>query len=103
MGGMRVLEWCVGHPDRVARAVVLAVGAASTADEIALSTLQVRAIAADPNFWGGDYYDRGASPTQGLALARGLGHYSYRTASELDARFGLRTRGRTAVYRDGLK
>ena len=28
MGGMRVLEWCVGHPDRVERAVVLAVGAA---------------------------------------------------------------------------
>ena len=31
MGGMRVLEWCVGHPDRVARAAVLAVGAAATA------------------------------------------------------------------------
>ena len=32
MGGMRVLEWCVGHPDRVRRAVVLAVGAVATAE-----------------------------------------------------------------------
>ena len=58
MGGMRVLEWCVGYPDRVSRAVVLAVGAAATADQIALCSLQIRAIRPTRRFAGGDYYDR---------------------------------------------
>ena len=37
MGGMRALEWCVGFPERVERAVVMAVGAAASAEQIALS------------------------------------------------------------------
>ena len=71
MGGMRVLEWCVGHPDRVERAVVLAVGAMATAGQIALCSLQIRAISSDPAYAGGDYYDTGDRPSEGLALARG--------------------------------
>jgi homoserine O-acetyltransferase len=90
MGGMRVLEWCVGHPDRVERAVVLAVGAAATAEQIALCSLQARAIRADPAYAGGDYYATGTSPTAGLALARGLGQVGYRTDIEFDRRFGRR-------------
>jgi len=54
MGGMRVLEWCVSYPERVRRAVVLAVGAAATADQIALCSLQIRAIRQDPAYAGGD-------------------------------------------------
>ncbi len=88
MGGMRALEWCVGYPDRVDRAVVLAVGAAATADQIALCGLQVRAIRSDPAFQGGDYYESGVRPVDGLALARGIGQFSYRTSGELEARFG---------------
>jgi len=88
MGGMRVLEWCVGQPDRVARAVVLAVGAAASADEIALCSLQIRAIRSDPAFAGGDYYRTGVRPVDGLAVARGLGQVSYRTAAEFQNRFG---------------
>ncbi len=88
MGGMRVLEWCVGHPDRVSRAVVLAVGAMATAGQIALCSLQIRAVRSDPAFAGGDYYTTGARPTAGLALARGLGQYSYRTDLEFESRFG---------------
>jgi homoserine O-acetyltransferase len=90
MGGMRVLEWCVGYPQRVRRAVVLAVGAAATADQIALCSLQIRAIRQDPAYAGGDYYETGARPVDGLALARGLGQFSYRTARELEERFGRR-------------
>jgi homoserine O-acetyltransferase len=88
MGGMRVLEWCVGHPDRVRRAVVLAVGAAASAGQIALCSLQIRAVRADPAFAGGDYYATGARPDAGLALARGIGQYSYRTDLEFERRFG---------------
>jgi len=88
MGGMRVLEWCVGYPDRVSRAVVLAVGAAATADQIAWCSLQIRAIRSDSSFAGGDYYGTTERPLDGLAVARGLGQVTYRTAAELEARFG---------------
>lgn len=87
MGGMRALEWCIGYPDRVSRAVVLAVGAAATADQIALCSLQLRAIRSDPAYAGGDYYGTGARPVDGLALARGIGQTSYRTGRELQSRF----------------
>jgi homoserine O-acetyltransferase len=88
MGGMRVLEWCVGYPDRVSRAIVLAVGAEATADQIALCSLQIRAIRSDPAYAGGDYYDTAVRPLDGLAIARGLGQVSYRTGDELQGRFG---------------
>jgi len=88
MGGMRVLEWCVGHPDRVSRAAVLAVGAAATAEQVALCSVQCRAIRLDPAFAGGDYYGTGSAPADGMALARGIGQISYRTEAEFDVRFG---------------
>ncbi len=88
MGGMRALEWVVGHPEHVNHVVVLAVGAAGTADQIALCSLQVRTIEADPHFHGGDYYDTGESPRVGLSIARGIGQFSYRSWTEFESRFG---------------
>jgi homoserine O-acetyltransferase/O-succinyltransferase len=88
MGGMRALEWCIGQPERVARAVVLCVGAAASANQIALSSLQVRAIRSDPAFEGGDYYRTDTRPVDGLSIARGIGQYSYRTDAEFENRFG---------------
>ncbi|HEX4776548.1 MAG TPA: homoserine O-acetyltransferase [Acidimicrobiia bacterium] len=90
MGGMRVLEWAVGFPGRVASAVVIACGATASAEQIALCSLQVRAIRADPRFRGGEYYDAppGDGPHAGMALARGIGQVSYRSELELEERFG---------------
>jgi homoserine O-acetyltransferase len=87
MGAMRALEWSVGYPDRVERAVVLAVSAAASAEQIALCSLQIRAIKSDPAFVNGDYYFTGKSPSTGLSIARGLGQLSYRTEHEFDVRF----------------
>jgi homoserine O-acetyltransferase len=58
----------------------------------------VQAIRADPDFAGGDYYGTGAAPLEGMALARGIGQVSYRTADELEQRFGRRAQpvGETA-------
>src|SRR5207249_4035526 len=81
MGGMRVLEWAVGYPERVERAAVVAVGAEATAEQIALCSVQNRAIRHDPAFAGGDYYD-GPFPDAGMGLARRIGHYSYRSERE---------------------
>lgn len=90
MGGMRALEWLVMYPQRVASALLLATGAAATADQIATQTAQIHAIAADPNWDGGDYYHRpdGSGPAAGLGLARRFAHLTYRTANELELRFG---------------
>ena len=101
MGGMRSLEWCVQHRERVARAVVVAVGAAASAEQIALCSLQVRTIRADPKFAGGDYYETGERPVDGLAIARGVGYLSYRTASELDQRFDRLSQGDEDSLRGG--
>ncbi len=101
MGGMRVLEWCVGSPAHVERAVVVAAGAAATAEQIGLYSLQVRAVRADPAFAGGDYYDNAEGPTVGLALARGMGQVSYRTALELDTRFGRDAQGAEQPLKGG--
>jgi homoserine O-acetyltransferase len=87
MGGQRALEWAVTYPERVPHAVILACGAAATAEEIALCSLQIRAIESDPNFHDGDYYAQSEGPWRGLALARGIGQVSYRTELELDQRF----------------
>jgi homoserine O-acetyltransferase/O-succinyltransferase len=90
MGGMRALEWAVEHPDRVERAVLLATGAAASAEQIALQSTQVHAIRLDPAFAGGDYYDAldGEGPHRGIGLARRIGHLTYRTEHEVDERFG---------------
>jgi homoserine O-acetyltransferase/O-succinyltransferase len=90
MGGMRVLEWAVMHPERVRGIVPIAVGAVASADQIALQSIQIQAIHADPAYRGGDYLrsDDGVPPLGGLALARRLAHWSYRSREELAGRFG---------------
>ena len=87
MGGQRALEWAVTYPDRVPHAVIMACGAAATAEQIALCSLQIRAVENDPGFHGGDYYAQADGPWRGLSLARGIGQVSYRTELELDQRF----------------
>lgn len=90
MGGMRALEWLVMYPERVRSAVLLATSAAATADQIGTQTAQIQAITNDPHWRGGDYHDApaGIGPHQGLGVARRFAHLTYRTASELELRFG---------------
>ncbi|MEO6882129.1 MAG: homoserine O-acetyltransferase [Mycobacteriaceae bacterium] len=87
MGGMRALEWAVGHPSRTRCALVLATGARATADQIATQSAQVLAITADPDWQGGDYHGTGRAPRTGLGLARRIAHLTYRAEAELDERF----------------
>lgn len=87
MGGMRTLEWIIGHPDRVDSALVLAVGARATADQIGTQTTQIAAVTSDPDWQGGDYHGTGRAPRTGLRLARRIAHLTYRTEAELDSRF----------------
>ncbi len=94
MGGARALEWAASYPEHVRRCAVLASCAASTAEQIALSQIQVEAIRLDPAFDGGDYYEReDGGPVRGLGLARRLAHLSYRSEAELGQRFGREAQG----------
>jgi homoserine O-acetyltransferase len=89
MGGMQALEWAVGHPERVERVAVLAAPPISSADQIALNSVQSEAIRMDPGFDGGAYYDApdGAGPHRGLGLARRMALLNYRSPTELNDRF----------------
>ena len=90
LGAMRVLEWLVGYPSRASSALVLAVGATATGDQIGTQSAQLRAITSDPRWHGGDYHDAvdGDGPHEGMGLARRIAHLTYRSAEELQARFG---------------
>jgi homoserine O-acetyltransferase len=66
-----------------------------------LSSLQIRAIRSDPAFHGGDYYETSSRPVDGLSIARGIGHYSYRTGNEFEKRFGHEAQGEEEPLKGG--
>lgn len=103
MGGARALEWAVGYPEGVRAALVLAVGARATADQIGTQSTQIAAIKADPDWQGGDYHDTGRAPDAGLRLARRFAHLTYRGELELDTRFGNDAQGSGEDREDPLR
>jgi homoserine O-acetyltransferase/O-succinyltransferase len=82
LGGMATLEWLATFPRRTRSAVVFAAPAAHTAWAIALNHVQREALRL-----GAAAGDTDA----GLRLARMMAMLSYRTSTELDARFGRAT------------
>ncbi|PFG44414.1 homoserine O-acetyltransferase [Isoptericola jiangsuensis] len=106
MGGMRVLEWAILGPEagiEVRSFAAIATCAQSSGDQIAWAHPQLGAIRADPRWNGGDYYDAadGEGPHAGLAVARQIAHTTYRTAFELDERFGRLPQGGEDPLVDG--
>lgn len=89
MGGMQALEWGVSFPHRLDRLAVIAAPPSTTADQVALNSVQIEAVRTDPLFHCGQYYDEkdGDGPHQGLALARRMALLNYRSSSELNERF----------------
>ena len=89
MGGMHTLEFAIMFPEQVERVAVIAAPPVTTADQIALNSVQVEAIKTDPAFADGDYYDAkaGLGPHRGLALARRMALLNYRSPFELNERF----------------
>jgi homoserine O-acetyltransferase len=85
MGSMQALEW--GRRDATHRVWVTAGAARHSAMQIGFNEAARQAIYADSMFSGGDYYD-GPGPTQGLAVARMLGHLSYLSDRAFEDKFG---------------
>lgn len=88
MGGMRALEWAIGHPDRVKRLVLLATTARCSAENIAFHNCQIQAIRLDPAFLDGDFYNHpNGGPLEGLGLARSIARLTYGCEREISDRF----------------
>jgi homoserine O-acetyltransferase/O-succinyltransferase len=104
MGGMRALEWLATHGHLVHTGLLLATGAAASADQIGTQTAQIMAIQSDPAWRGGDYHDGpGRGPDAGLGLARRIAHLTYRSDTELDVRFGREAQdGESPFHAEGL-
>lgn len=101
MGGARALEWIIEYPERVRSALVLAVGARATADQIGTQTTQIAAITSDSHWQGGDYHGTGHTPTAGMGVARRIAHLTYRSEAELDERFANNPQGDEKPLRGG--
>jgi homoserine O-acetyltransferase len=86
IGGMQALDWTIRFPQRVARAVIIAV-APLGAMGLALNHLQRTAIQGDPE-WLEGCYPPGRQPRHGLALAREIAMLSYKSAALFTERFG---------------
>jgi len=93
LGGMRSLEWAVQMPHRVGAICTIGSSAVATGDQIGTCSIQIRAIKTDPHFNGGDYYDKGQGPIEGMGIARRIAHLTYRTEAEMDVRFGRELQG----------
>ena len=91
MGGFQVLEWARREPVRVRRIALIATSWRQPPQALAQARLQCEFIRRDPKFRDGHYPEHDG-PVEGLALARQLGHLTYRSADELDRRFGRERR-----------
>jgi homoserine O-acetyltransferase len=96
MGGMQVLEWAATYPERVKSAVIIASAARHSAQNIAFHEVGRQAIMADPKWRGGDYYESGDPPVDGLAVARMAAHITYLSEAGLTEKFGRRLQARDA-------
>jgi homoserine O-acetyltransferase len=90
LGGMQALEWAARYPEMIASAVCMASAAKLTAQGIAFNAVGRRAICTDPNFHGGQYYDKPAGPNVGLALARMVAHITYLSDASIELKFSRR-------------
>ncbi len=86
MGGFQALAWAKLNAIPVAKLALIATSYRQPAQASALADMQCQAIALDPNFKAGKY-SATAPPKAGFALARQIGHLSYRCEAELNARF----------------
>ena len=100
IGGQQALEWAVEFPEFVEKAVPVAATGALGPQGLGMSEIGRRAIMADPDWQGGDYYGTGRSPETGLAIARMAGMLTYQSAEGQWERFGREEATRPALHEE---
>jgi homoserine O-acetyltransferase len=91
MGGMQALQWVASYPDRILSAIPIATGLKHSPQQIAFNEVGRQAIMADPEWKGGNYYEKG-QPARGLALARMIGHITYMSDESMENKFSRKLR-----------
>jgi homoserine O-acetyltransferase len=92
LGGMQALAWSMLYPDRLRHCVVIASTPKLSAQNIAFNDVARQAILSDPQYHGGDFYEHGVVPKNGLRVARMVGHITYLSNDDMAEKFGRKLR-----------
>jgi len=87
-GGMLVLDWSIRYPDVPEHCICIASAASLSTQALAFDIVGREVITNDPGWAGGNYYDTGTLPKDGLAAARMLGHITYLSPEIMTRKFG---------------
>jgi homoserine O-acetyltransferase len=96
LGGMQALDWAIRYPQRIRNALVIAAAPNLSAENIAFNEIARQAILTDPEFHGGNFHAYAVKPRRGLRVARMIGHITYLSDEQMEAKFGRQ-------LREGLK
>jgi len=96
LGGMQALDWAIRYPARIRNALVIAAAPNLSAENIAFNEIARQAIMSDPDFHDGNFGALGLKPRRGLRVARMIGHITYLSDEQMEAKFGRQ-------LREGLK
>jgi homoserine O-acetyltransferase len=96
LGGMQALCWATRYPARIRNALVIAAAPNLSAENIAFNEVARQAILTDPDFHDGHFAEAGTLPRRGLRVARMIGHITYLSDEQMEAKFGRQ-------LREGLK
>ena len=103
LGGMQVLEWSIRYPDRLKAAVIIASAPKLSSQNIAFNEVARQSIRRDPQFFEGQYLANDSVPTNGLGLARMLGHITYLSDDAMGEKFGRQMRHDAYQYNYGIE
>jgi homoserine O-acetyltransferase len=98
-GGMQVLEWGIHYPDLVERCICIASAASLSTQALAFDIVGREVITSDPAWAGGNYYETGKLPKDGLAAARMIGHITYLSPEIMTSKFGRRKKDMPTLER----
>src|SRR5215211_7009384 len=90
LGGMQAFEWAITYPNQVDTIVAIASTHALQPQGVAWNAIAREAIMRDPAWRQGHYYESGDRPTDGMGVARMIGHITYLSAPGLADKFGRR-------------
>jgi homoserine O-acetyltransferase len=92
LGGMQALAWSIMFPERLRHCIVIASTPKLSAQNIAFNDVARQAILTDPDYRGGDFYEHGVVPKNGLKVARMVGHITYLSDDDMAEKFGRKLR-----------
>ena len=96
LGAMQALDWAIRYPSRIRNALVIAAAPNLSAENIAFNEIARQSIMSDPDYHDGNFGAYGVKPRRGLRVARMIGHITYLSDEQMEAKFGRQ-------LREGLK